>query len=286
MILLSGASGRVGSAASQALHSAGIPFRVILRDPEKFPLSKVDSIEVYKGDLENTKDLEKALHGVTAALLLMSNNSAQADIEREFARIAKRSGVTHIVKISSIEASPQATAALPSLHYSSEQFIQSLGMDWTFLRPNFYMQNMLMYAVSIKSSSYFTLPLGDASTAMVDARDVGLAAAKALTENRHRNKIYDLNGPDLMNFDMVAKRISEVIDREVRYQRQTPEQFRAVLNNFIPSSWQVDAVCELFEEIASGSLQRTGDDLEHILQKPPRDIKIFSQDFKTAFLGD
>ena len=54
-------------------------------------------------------------------------------------------------------------------------------MDWTFLRPNYYMQNMLMYVGSIARTNSFALPLGAAKTAMIDSRDVGEVAAVVLT---------------------------------------------------------------------------------------------------------
>ena len=42
-----------------------------------------------------------------------------------------------------MEAAPDATATLPKNHSDTERHIVSLGMDWTFLRPNYYMQNVL-----------------------------------------------------------------------------------------------------------------------------------------------
>jgi len=61
-----------------------------------------------------------------------------------------------------MEAAPDATATLPKNHCDTEQHIASLGGDWTFLRPNYFKQNMLMYAGSIARTNYFALPLGTA----------------------------------------------------------------------------------------------------------------------------
>lgn len=284
MILISGATGRVGTAACLALDKANIPFRVLVRDPEKFVLKESANVDVVTGDLENEGDVKAAMEGVSKALLLMSNNPAQAEIEKQFACVAGQSGVQHLVKISSMEASPEVTAALPKLHYESEQAIQSLDLAWTFLRSNFYMQNMLMYSVPIAKAGVFALPLGSAKTAMVDARDVGAVAAAVLQESeKHKNKIYKLTGPELIDFDEVAQRLSDVLGKKVSYIKQTPNEFRAVIEQFIHSKWQLDAVCELFQEIADGSLEHMTSDVEQILHRAPTSFIEFTKDSSVVF---
>ena len=283
MILLSGATGRVGVAASRILDEANIPFRVLVRDADKFTFKKSENIEVVCGDLENPADVELAMQGVTKALLLMSNNPGQFEIETSFAESAESAGVQHLVKVSSMEASPTTTAVLPALHYQSEQNIQSLDLSWTFLRPNFYMQNMLMYSASISKAGVFALPLGESKTAMIDARDVGAVVAAVLMESGHENKIYQLTGPELISFNEVAQRMSSALDKPVSYKQQTPDEYRAVLASFIYSKWQLDAVCELFEEIAAGSLETLTSDATKILAREPISIEEFTRDFSAAF---
>ena len=198
MILLTGATGRVGRATASALLNAGLSFRVLVRDPAKLTLTD-SRIEVITGDLGETQSVQRALEGIERALIVMGNHPDQAVIERQFATLAREAGVAHVVKISSMEASADASAVLPRNHYETEQHIAASGMDWTFLRPNFYMQNMLMYAESIKRTGSFALPLGAALTAMIDTQDVGDVAAAVLSGHGHEGKIYELTGPDLIS---------------------------------------------------------------------------------------
>ena len=148
---------------------------------------------------------------MSAALIVMGNHPDQSKLERQFANLAADAGVSHLVKVSSMEAAPDATATLPKNHYDTEQHIASLGVDWTFLRPNYYMQNMLMYAGSIARTSSFALPLGTAKTAMIDARDVGEVAAVVLTGEGHAGQAYRLTGPTMMDFHDVAARMGNVL---------------------------------------------------------------------------
>ena len=282
MILLTGATGRVGSAAARALLRAEIPFRVLVRDPGKLGIDG-EVIEVVQGDLGDPEAVEQALAGISRALIVMGNHPDQSRLERQFATLAGNAGVSHLVKVSSMEAAPDATAILPKNHYGTEQHIASLGMDWTFLRPNYYMQNMLMYSGSIARTNSFALPLGDAKTAMIDARDVGEVAAVVLTTEGHAGQTYRVTGPELIDFYEVAARMSAVLDRPLSYVAQSPEAFREVLGQFIQSAWQLDAVCELFAEIAAGSLEEQTSTTADLLGRPAVSLNTFTQQFAGAF---
>ena len=251
MILLTGATGRVGSAAAKALARANIPFRALVRDPDKVAFDP-DAAEIVQGDLNDPAIVEQALQGVSRALIVMGNHPDQSQLERQFASLAADAGVSHLVKVSSMEAAPDATATLPKNHYDTEQHIASLGIDWTFLRPPYSLQNMLMYAGAIARPNSFALPLGTAKTAMIDSRDVGEVAAVVLTGEGHAGQAYRLTGPAMMDFHEVAARMGTVLERPVSYVAQSPEAFREVLGQFIQSVWQLDAVCELFAEMPRG----------------------------------
>ena len=282
MILLTGATGRVGSAAAKALARANIPFRALVRDPDKVAFDP-DAAEIVQGDLNDPAIVEQALQGVSRALIVMGNHPDQAKLERQFASLAADAGVSHLVKVSSMEAAPDATATLPKNHYDTEQHIASLGVDWTFLRPNYYMQNMLMYAGSIARTNSFALPLGTAKTAMIDSRDVGEVAAVVLTGEGHAGQAYRLTGPAMMDFHEVAARMGTVLERPVSYVAQSPEVFREVLGQFIQSVWQLDAVCELFAEIAAGSLEEQHSTTADLLGRPAVDLETFTRQFAGAF---
>ena len=282
MILLTGATGRVGSAAAKALARANIPFRALVRDPDKVAFDP-DAAEIVQGDLNDPGVVEQALQGVSRALIVMSNHPDQAKLERQFASLAADAGVSHLVKVSSMEAAPDATATLPKNHYDTEQHIASLGVDWTFLRPNYYMQNMLMYAGSIARTNSFALPLGTAKTAMIDSRDVGEVAAVVLTGEGHAGQAYRLTGPAMMDFHEVAARMGTVLERPVSYVAQSPEAFREVLGQFIQSVWQLDAVCELFAEIAAGSLEEQHSTTADLLGRPAVGLETFTRQFAGAF---
>ena len=283
MILVTGATGRIGGSAAKALVNAEIPFRVFVRDAEKFALSDNANVDVVVGDMQNTDDIRRAVDGVDKALLVSANGEQQASMEMSFAREAAAAGVSHIIKISSMEAAPDAVATFPQLHFEIETFIKTLNIDWTMVRPNFFMQNMLLFAGCIKNANLFALPLGAAKTGMLDAADVGEYCAALLQQSGHEGQTYEVTGSELLDFHEVALRMSAVVGKEIRYIDQDPEEFRKVLGQFIQSQWHLDGVCGLFAEIADHSLEKITTTMADTLGREPVSLEDFTATYINAF---
>ena len=74
---------------------------------------------------------------------------------------AARAGVRHIVKLSQFAASPNSPMRY---HAAVEQVIRDTGMDWTFLRPNLFMQGMLQFAGMVRDKGMTrTMPITGAA---------------------------------------------------------------------------------------------------------------------------
>ena len=86
-----------------------------------------------------------------------------------------------------------------------------------------------------------------------------------------------------MDFDEVAVCIGAVLERPVAWVAQSPEAFRDVIGQFIKSAWQLDAVCELFAEVAAGSLEEQTSTTIDLLGRPAMDLETVTQQFLAAF---
>jgi hypothetical protein len=159
MILLTGATGKTGGAVARALAARGLPVRALVRNPREQRRGR-GRRQLVVGDLADGAAVRAAVDGVEKALLLLPNGREQLELERQFVDLARAGGVRHVVKISSMEALPDAVSPIPRVHYASEQHIRGSGMDWTMIRPNFYMQNLLGSAATICSQGRIYLPLG------------------------------------------------------------------------------------------------------------------------------
>ncbi len=286
MILLTGATGKCGAPAAQELISRGASLRALVRDASRAAALQEAGVELVVGDVADPDVVQRALNGCQKALLILPNSERQLDLEKQFADIAKAAGVHQLVKLSSMEANAGATAPIPKLHWESEEHIRASGLAWTMVRPNFFMQNLLSNAPTIKSMRKFFLPMGKARTAMIDTRDIGAVIAEALSGSGHEGQSYDVTGPELLDFYQVAERFSEVLDMPIEYVDQPPEAYREMLSKFLASEWQLNAVCELFAQIAAGGLARTTDTFRQVMGREPIDLATFIRDYQAAFQPD
>src|SRR3712207_1487464 len=97
VILVTGATGTVGSELVRRLTDAGERVRALSRDPDRASKLLPDGVEVVRGDLADQASLRAALAGVSRAYLL-SGGPQQAHLERGFVEVARETGLQHLIK--------------------------------------------------------------------------------------------------------------------------------------------------------------------------------------------
>jgi uncharacterized protein YbjT (DUF2867 family) len=284
MLLLTGATGKTGGAAAGALLEMGVPFRALVRDADKATALRESGVAVIVGDAGDAGAVKEALAGCERAALILPNSQAQEAMELQFVDLAKQAGVRHIVKLSSHEALAEATCPIPALHYKVEQYIRSSGLDWTMIRPNFFMQNLLAAGRTIKSEGKFYFPFGDGETVMMDCRDIGLVFATVLAEDGHAGQSYELTGPEKLTFHDVARQFSAVLGKPVEYVDQDPAVYRDRVGPFLSSEWHLNSVMQLFREIAAGTVPvEVTDTFKRLTGRDPIPFRQFVEDHRPVF---
>lgn len=283
MIFLTGVSGRVGGEAARHLLRRGLPVRGLARNPERVAHLQAAGMEVVQGDLSQPEHLVSALNGMDRALLVTPNTRAQLEWEAGFIEAAVQAGVRHLVKLSSSEVAPEITAPFPRAHYRSEQLIRASGMDWTLLRPDYFLQNFLLSAPGIARGNVFQLPFGDTTVATLDSRDVGEAAAVVLEGAGHAGQVYRLTGPELLSFYDIAERFSLALGRPIEYASVPADDFRQFMSTVLNNSWHVEALMELFALIRDEPVTSLSPDLENLLGRVPRSVGDFVRDHRSVF---
>lgn len=282
MILLTGATGKIGGETAKQLLKKGASLRALVRDEAKAADLKTAGVELVVGDIADADTVTQALTGAEKAFLLLPNGETQEANEKQFTDLAVAAGVKHLVKMSSMEAVADAETPIPQAHWAAEEHIRASGLDWTMVKPNFFMQNLLASAGSIKEQRKFFLPMGDGTTGMADARDIGAVCAEVLTGAGHAGQSYEITGPEVLSFHDVADRFSEVLGEKVQYIPLPMEQFREKMTGILVP-WHLNAVCELFREIAEIGLDHTTDTFKQLIGRDPISVKQFVQDHLAIF---
>ena len=148
MILIVGASGRLGSAVAQHLLEEGKPVRVMTRTPSNLIHLKQQGAEVVSGDLRNPASLISACQGVEQVLAAAhalvgkgDNNPHTVDEEgnRHLIDAARAASVKHFVFISVQGASADAPLEFFRIKYHAEEYLRASGLSFTIIRPSSFM---------------------------------------------------------------------------------------------------------------------------------------------------
>jgi len=282
VILVTGATGKVGREVVRQLASAGVPARALVRDPIGASTIRIPGIEIAVGDLGRPETLPPIFEGVERVFLLTPAAPDQVELQSNALEASRRAGARRIVKVS-VAGGPDAGTQIGRWHWATEKQIEASGLGFTFLRPTIYMQQMLSYARSIAETGTFSAPMGAGEVAIVDARDVAAVAVAALTEDGHDRRIYDVTGPESLSWDAMADAISEAIGKRVAYAHVPPEYTRKqMIANGIPR-WLVDDMLVLFASFREGYGAGLTTTVADVTKQKPRTFRQFARDFARVF---
>ncbi|MEV4161881.1 NAD(P)H-binding protein [Nonomuraea dietziae] len=247
MILVTGATGNVGSEVVRALAAAGEPVRALMRKPDTIPLP--DGVEAVTGDLNRPESMTEALAGARGVFLLPGYEDMPGLVAE-----ARRAGVEQVVLLSGGSAgSGDMTNAVTRFMAASESAVRESGLPWTLLRPSAFMSNALRWLPQLRSGDRVRVPFPDVRTASVDPFDVGAVAARALLSDEYRGEILRPTGPVAMPpADQVAV-LAEVLGRDLEFVSLTNEEARTDLLATMPVAY-VDA---FFDFYVNGSLDES-----------------------------
>jgi uncharacterized protein YbjT (DUF2867 family) len=282
MILVTGATGTVGSEAVRLLSASHQPTRALVRDPSRVAHRDglADEIEIVTGDFGRPDTLDTALDGIDTVILVSPAVPGQ-----EIAVIdsAVRQGVSHIVKITS-KASADSPVDRRRGQARIEAHLEAAGPAYTLLRSNAYLQNLFALAPMIQQTQGFTMSAGEGQIGMIDARDVAAAAtAVATAPDAHAGHTYWLTGPDLITYTDIAKQLSAALGHEVEYRRIRPDEHRAVMIRAGVPEAVATSNAQAFGLIAEGDAAWLTSDVATLTGTAPRSLHTFITEHAAAF---
>ncbi len=262
-----GATGNVGSELIKILlHKKNISIHAFVRDIEKVKRANLAPVELRQFDFSVLD--QNVFNGIEKIFWLVPINKLP---EKEWLEILKISGVKHIVLLSSI---------FPDIFEmrKSEVLIQESGIPYTILRPNTFMQNFNTNEKnSIEKNNAFYYPADLGKTSFIDARDIAEAAATALLEDHHINKIYTLTGDESLNYYQVAEMLSKACNRSIRYVDtwNHPEYENHDFKD--EPVWQA-----FFAGVRKGLFEEISKDLSLLIKRPAIKFKEYAGDYWRA----
>ena len=272
-IAITGASGAVGGLVTQQLAGSDfrLDLRLLVRDASRAPDVDTDVRVCTYADREASV---AALRGVETLLMVSAAEAAdRRDQHRTFVAAAAEAGVRHLVYTSFSGASPEATFTLGRDHADTEEAIRASGLDFTFLRDNFYLDVLPLFA---DEAGVIRGPAGSGRVAAIARADVADVASEVLrSPDQHAGATYVLTGPAALSLHEVAERAGAVLGRSLRYEEESVEEAYASRRAAYPGveEYQLDAWVSTYTAIADGACAEVTDDVERVTSRAPRTLE-------------
>jgi uncharacterized protein YbjT (DUF2867 family) len=283
MILVLGATGRVGGEVLRLLAAAGAPVRALSRDPARAagvpPPPSQGPVEWQRGDLDDPAALGAALAGVDQAFLMSPVGERMAEQQIAVVDAACLAGVTRVVKLS---GSAWTYAPTPTVsgaaHARVEAALAASGLAYVLVRPNAFVQTSLArLPVELSRGDSFTLAWGDGAVPLIDVRDIAAVAAHALL-HRDVSGTFAISGPCDLTGNDIATAAGIIAGRSIAYQPLAIEAAVAGARARGESPFMLTHVREVFERIQAGAAAGPTDETPRLLGHAARPIEDWLRD--------
>jgi uncharacterized protein YbjT (DUF2867 family) len=274
-VLVTGATGTVGSVVVQALLAEGVPVRAAAGHADRVRERFGDRVQAVSLDFTDPGTWT-AFVGVTRMFLLRPPQLGKPRTQMlPCLELARGAGVRQVVFLSLQGA--EHNKVVP--HAVVEDWLRGSGLDWTFVRASFFMQNLTTtHRADIRDRDQILVPAGRGATAFVDARDVGQVAAAALIDPAaHRNRAWTPTGPQALTYHQVADELTSVLDRRITYPRPGALRYAWHAHRVLGMPWGMVAVTTAIYTVAR--LGRAGaltPDVREVLARPPTSFAQFA----------
>ncbi|NUW31971.1 SDR family oxidoreductase [Nonomuraea sp. SMC257] len=264
-IAVTGATGYIGGGVARRLAAAGVPQRLLVRDPGRAP--RLPGASVARAPFGDRAAVREALRGAGPVLMVSASETPdRVEQHRAFVDAAAEAGVPHLVYVSFYGAAPDATFTLARDHWATEEHIRASGLAFTFLRDNLYADFLPAMA---GDDGVIRGPAGRGRVAVVARDDVADAAVAVLADpDEHAGRTYDLTGPEALTLDEVAAVLSEATGRPVAYHDETVEEAYRSRASYGAPDWQVDAWVSTYTAIRAGELAGVSGDVPRLTGHP------------------
>jgi len=229
MLLLTGATGSVGSRLLPLLLERGEDVRCLVREPRRLGPRRVD-VQIALGDLGEMSDpylVRQALRGVDTVIHLAATIRDQPPHRIEelnglatvrLLRAAERSGVKRFVFFSALNASAAQRTRFFRAKWLAEQAVASSSLETTIFAPSIVYDRSDPWVTLLRRFSFLpALPVsgeGQARFEPIWAQDAARCAIAAL--ERGDRARYELAGPEVLSYDEMSDLVSQVAGRPRR----------------------------------------------------------------------
>jgi uncharacterized protein YbjT (DUF2867 family) len=243
MIVITAPTSTIGRQVLENILEGGAPVRVIARDPARLPSQTRERVQVVQGSHGDIDVVSQAFTDADAVFWLLPPDphakSVQAsfvDFTRPACATLERKGVRRVVGVSALGrgSAVAGNAGLVTASLAMDDLIMSTGVSYRALTMPSFMDNILRQVAAIRTQGVLLSPIsGDRKVPTCATRDIATVAARLLLDQSWSGQAQvPILGPEDLSWNDMARIMSEVLGKPVRFQQITGEAFKARLIGF------------------------------------------------------
>lgn len=276
MILVTGAMGRIGTAAVDHLTRRRLSTRALVPSLRQVPWLAESGAELVTGDCDDLSCLDRALEGVTAVILISRPMADHVDLQRRIIDQCHARGIRRVVKLSVAGAREASPTEAARWHWLAEEHLRATVAEPCVVSAGRTMQDLLHQTPLLLAHHMLVGCQGNGVAADVDARDVGAVLAGLATASAIPDNTVLATGPHAISRQEVAAIMGQALGLLLRYVACTPAELRQVLVGAGISAWQADDLVSYEAAAADGHWQAVTDVVSQWTGRPAHTFGAFA----------
>jgi uncharacterized protein YbjT (DUF2867 family) len=263
MIVITTPTGLIGHQVIERLLGGGEPIRVVARDPDRLSPRVRERVEVVRGSHGDPDVVDRAFAGAGAVFWVVppdpradSVEAAYVDFTRPAVDAFKRHDAGRVVGVSALGRGSAVAghAGLVTASLAMDDLIAGAGVSYRALTMPSFMDNLLRQAGPIRDQGVFSGPVaGDLKMPSCATRDIAAVAARLLLDDSWSGQgSVPVMGPEDLSFNDMARIMSEILGKPVRYQQIPVEALAATLTGHGMSAAMAQGMADMWAAYDQG----------------------------------
>lgn len=278
-LLITGATGSIGSLVTERLLARGLRPSVFVRDAKKARAMFGERVEVCVGDLADGASLEAAMAGMETVFLLNSGSELGAR-DRLAATAARAARVRHVVKLSTLDV--LTGVGTGPWHARGEDALRQCGVGFTFIRSAAFMSNALGWADAIRTKRVLRAATGDGRIAFIHPADIADVVVRSLT-HAPRNEAHVITGPVALSYGEMAATLGATVGATVRFEAISDTAARKMALTWAENRAYAEALVDIWRAIREGRVTTVTDGVQRLLGRAPISFEHWAEENADAF---
>jgi len=265
--LVFGSTGTIGSRVAQRLVDSGMRPSAFVRNAKRARALLGDRVDLHVGDLDDPgASLDAALVGVDA-VFLVTDGPDLATRDRTVAFAARRAGVRHVVKLSTLDV--RTGIGTGPWHARGEEAVQESGVAFTFIHAAGFMTNAFGWSESIRREGVVCSSTGAGTIAFIHPDDIAAVATAALTTRDHDGEALVITGREALSYGEMAAIVGRAIGKPVGFEEISDSEAYARTAVWAGEGPYVDALVDIWRAVREGRLDTVTDGVAQITGREP-----------------